>query len=155
MAEKVRIRVKAKKPGGRRCAWRGCGVSIEHRGPRAIFCEEHAKSALIQWRKEYDARPENVAKRREYDAKPLNVGKAKVRRNKKIYALGLAIRLLKMDGWMIDQCIDECESRLRKLGRKPPIESSDARGNALPVAAHPWSTMRGKGPRKKRRKRRA
>lgn len=97
--------------------------------------------------------PFNVEKRREYDARPKNVKKAKFRRNKKIYLLGLCIRALRLEGMTVDQAIDAAEKKLRGAGRKPPIARKKDRGEALPVAVHPWSTMRGKGPRKKRQRR--
>ncbi len=135
----------------RRC--RTCGKSIEDRGHRAIRCEPCSKKYLVAWRKKYDALPYNVEKRREYDAKPKNAKQAKFRRNKKMYLLGLCIRALKLDGMTIDNAIDITEKKLRTAGRKPPVEKKAERGNALPVSAQPWSTMRGKGPRKKREKR--
>ena len=97
--------------------------------------------------------PLNVEKRREYDQKPKNIKKAKVRRNKKIYLLGLYMRATKMGGLTIDIAIDQMERKLRSAGRKPPISKKKLRGTALPVSEHPWSTMRGKGPRKKYQKR--
>jgi len=93
-----------------------------------------------------------VAKRRTYDARPANVRKARFRRNKKIYLLGLLIRVLRLEGNTIDKAIDVSEKRLRSAGRKPPINVKKLRGEALPVAAHPWTTMRGKGKRKRRKK---
>lgn len=137
--------------GIRRC--QNCGKSIDDRGHRAIRCEPCAKKHLIAWRKKYDAKPINVEKRREYDGKPKNVKKAKFRRNKKIYLLGLCLRVLRIEGMTIDQAIDVTEKKLRTAGRRPPVEKKKKRGEALRVADHPWTTMRGKGPRKKRERR--
>ncbi len=154
MAKFSSSRTKLRKAGvKRRCIERGCGKSIEERGHRAVRCEACAQKHLVRWRKRYDALPQNVDKRREYDQRPKNIKKAKVRRNKKIYLLGLCMRVMKMEGHTIDKAIDLTEKKLRSAGRKPPISKKDLRGVALPVSEHPWSTMRGKGPRKKYGKR--
>ena len=134
-----RVRVLRDARGKRRCY--DCGKNISERGHRALRCEKCAKTYLVKWRKKYDALPENIQQRREYDSKPKNVRKAKGRRNKKIYLLGLCIRVLRLDGQTIDLSIDHMESKLRKAGRKPPIAKKILRGEALSVAQHPWSTV--------------
>lgn len=136
-----RIRLAAAGPG-RRCA--DCGKKIDHRGPKATRCEEHAAVQAAKWRKAYDARPEFVKRRRAYNARPVNIQRARARRNQRMYLLSLCIYALRMEGLTLREAIVKAEAAVRARKGEIPVPAQGRRGEPIGIAALPWKTAKGR-----------
>ena len=144
-----RVREARARRGPRRCI--GCAKNIDHRGRKSVRCEDCARIQALKWRRRYDAEPGNVRKRRQYGANPKNVRKARFRRNTKTYLLGLCIKLLRLQGFTLDQALRDVRGRIRSSGIR--LDSDGFQLQVKPEGrwVYPWTTMRGRAPRKRRR----
>lgn len=144
-----RVRLARAAKDTRRC--RDCCRNIEHRGYKSVRCEECAQKFGLRWRRSYDARAENVAKRRAYDARPTSVAKAKLRRNKKTYFMELCFKILRLEGQTFDSAILGLEKKVSSFGQEAPQLRKSLRAKFKGKWAYPWSTLRGRRKRARRR----
>jgi len=69
-----------------------------------------------------------------------------------MYLLTLCFRYLNLNGITVDQATDHLEMRLAVKKKTMNTLRKGLRGSALAVSEMPWSTMRGTGKKRSRRK---